>query len=84
MWPGERDLGIIAGSLNFGLGAVLGAVAGPSDGTVSVEETRLPGAADHLVLPVCHVSMLFSPRVADQAANFLRHGSFEREATAAA
>lgn len=83
-WPGDRDLGIIAGSLNLGLGAWLGAVTGPSDGTVSVEETRLPGAADHLVLPVCHISMLFSPRVADQAANFLRHGSFERDTTVAA
>jgi pimeloyl-ACP methyl ester carboxylesterase len=83
-WHGGRDLGIIAGSLNLGLGSLLGAVSGPSDGTVSVEETRLPGAADHLVLPVCHVSMLFSTQVADQAAAFLRRGSFSRPQAACA
>lgn len=83
-WRGERELGIIAGSSPVGFGTLIGAVSGPSDGTVSVAETRLPGATDHLVLPVCHFSMLFSPQVADQAACFFREGHFQREGRDAA
>ena len=83
-WRGGRELGVIAGSTPVGFGALLGVVPSPSDGTVSVEETRLPGATDHLVLPVCHFSMLFSSQVADQAAGFFRDGHFRREALAAA
>jgi pimeloyl-ACP methyl ester carboxylesterase len=83
-WRGERELGVIAGATPVGFGALLGVVPGPSDGTVSVEETRLAGVTDHLVLPVCHFSMLFSPQVADQAAAFFRAGRFRHEARAAA
>jgi hypothetical protein len=48
----------------------------PHDGTVAVAETRIEGAADHLVLPVTHLSMLWSAAVADQAVHFLREGRF--------
>jgi pimeloyl-ACP methyl ester carboxylesterase len=77
-WSGQRDLGIVAGDLAVGLGRVLGALEGANDGTVAVDETRLAGAADHIVLPVSHTSMLFARPVADQACHFLRHGRFER------
>lgn len=83
-WRGARELGIIAGSLPLGFGTLLGVVPGPSDGTVSVEETRLAGATDHLVLPLCHLSMLFSTQVADQSAVFFREGHFQHEGRAAA
>ena len=46
------------------------------DGTVTVEESRLPGAKDHIVVSTSHTGMLFSAEVADQAAHFLQHGSF--------
>jgi hypothetical protein len=36
----------------------------------------LEGAAAHLVLPVSHTSMLFSPTVAAQTVHFLRNGRF--------
>lgn len=77
-WSGQRELGIVAGDLAVGFGRVLGALQGANDGTVAVDETRLAGAADHLVLPVSHTSMLFARSVADQACYFLRHGRFER------
>ena len=51
--------------------------ATPHDGTVAVAETRLPGATDHIVLPVTHFSMLASRAVADQVIAFLRTGRFE-------
>jgi len=50
----------------------------PSDGVVTVDETRLPGLSDHLVLPVSHSGMLISREVALQTAAFLRYGRFER------
>ncbi len=55
-----------------------GTLGGPSDGTVLVEETQLPGAADRVVLRVSHTGMLFSGAVAKQTAAFLRTGRFEK------
>jgi pimeloyl-ACP methyl ester carboxylesterase len=77
-WASERELGIIAGRLAFGLGRVLGALTPPNDGAVAVDETELAGAKDHIVLPVSHTALLFSPDVAAQACHFLRHGRFDR------
>lgn len=76
-WHGEREIGIIAGSARLGLGQMLAPqLLADSDGTVLIEETRLPGATEHLVLPVGHTSMLFAPVVARQVAAFLRDGHF--------
>jgi hypothetical protein len=60
------------------LGQFFVSLDGPNDGVARVEETRLPGMADHLVLPVSHTGMLFSAEVARQSAAFLRHGRFAR------
>jgi pimeloyl-ACP methyl ester carboxylesterase len=70
-------IGVIAGDHAMGIGRVLvPGLAQPSDGTVSVGETRLAGARDHIVLPVSHTGMLFSSRVGDAVARFLRTGAF--------
>lgn len=76
-WGGHRDLGIIAGDLSLGLGRLFGDLGGPNDGTVAVEETRLAGATDHIVLSISHTAMLFSGEVAQQTAQFLAHGRFQ-------
>ena len=47
-----------------------------SDGTVAVSETRLPGATDHLVLPVSHLGHAGLPRVARETGLFLQEGRF--------
>jgi pimeloyl-ACP methyl ester carboxylesterase len=75
-WKGSRELGVIAGNLGFGLGRLVGKLGGPSDGTVLIEETRLEGAAEHVVLRVSHTGMLFSAAVARAAGAFLRTGRF--------
>ena len=75
-----REIGIIAGRVPIGLGRLFGTFAGPSDGMVAVEETRLEGAADHIVLPVAHTSLLWSAEVARQTAWFFEHGRFRRNA----
>lgn len=76
--PG-REIGVIAGNTPFGLGRlIVPDVPRPSDGVVSVEETRLPGMRDHIVLPVSHSGMLVSRAVARQICVFLRDGAFAR------
>ncbi len=75
-WTGERELGIIAGTQALGLGRLVGGLEQPSDGTVAVAETRLPGASDHLTLPVSHTGLLFSHRTAQATCRFLRTGRF--------
>lgn len=77
-YKGHRDVGVIAGSMGLGLGRLFTALPGDHDGTVLVEETYLPGAKDHIVLSISHTGMLFSAEVAEQAASFLRQGTFRR------
>jgi pimeloyl-ACP methyl ester carboxylesterase len=73
-----HDIGIIAGRMPIGLGRLFGHFAGPNDGMVAVAETKLEGAVDHIVLPVAHTSLLWSPSVARQVVHFLRVGRFDR------
>jgi len=75
-WQGQRELGSIVGTLSWGLGQMVTRLPVPNDGTVSVTECQLPHTTDYLELPVAHMSMLFSPQVARQAAYFLREGRF--------
>ncbi len=78
-WSGSREVGIIAGSMGLGLGRLFANLNTDHDGTVLVEETKLPGARDHIVLSTSHTSMLFSAEVAEQTAHFLKEGSFSRD-----
>ena len=77
-WDGPREVGMIAGCTPLGLGAMLGHFEGRHDGTVAVEETRLPGLSDHCVVETNHTGLLFAADVARQAAQFLRNGRFDR------
>lgn len=75
-WTRPEPLGAIAGTLPMGLGRLLGALPGPNDGVVSVEETRIDGMRDHIALNVGHSGMLLSARVAAQTRAFLEHARF--------
>jgi pimeloyl-ACP methyl ester carboxylesterase len=77
-WSGAPELGIIAGSRSVGLGQVFRGLPKPNDGTITVEETQVPGAKEHVVMHVSHSEMLISPKVAAQVAAFLRQGKFQR------
>lgn len=77
--PASVQIGILAGNLGLGLGRLVPGLPQPSDGVVSVAETRLPEAADSIVLHVSHVGMLVSRACAEQAAAFLECGSFNHE-----
>ncbi len=71
----DRDIGVIAGDRPGGVGALIGGLSGANDGTVSVAETRLPGAA-HCVLPLGHLGLILSPRSLPAILAFLRSGDF--------
>jgi pimeloyl-ACP methyl ester carboxylesterase len=75
-WDDTRAVGSIAGTRPVGLGSLLGALRGEHDGTVSVDETRLVGIADHCVVTATHTGLLFSDQAARQVLTFLRDGRF--------
>lgn len=77
--PRSVEVGILAGDLGLGLGRLIPHLPQPSDGVVSVAETRLPEAADSIVLHVSHTGMLLSRSCDDQAAAFLESGNFLHE-----
>ncbi len=77
-WHCERELGIIAGDRSMGMGWFMpGALRGPNDGTVRVEETRLAGAKAHRVVHLSHIWLVLSARVARMVCRFLRTGLFD-------
>jgi len=76
--PKGVELGVIAGDIPFGLGRLVADLPKPNDGVVPVEETRVPGAKEAVVLRVNHTGMLVSPAVGRAACAFLRNGSFGR------
>jgi len=75
-WTRREPLGVIAGTVPFGLGRMIGRLPGPNDGVVCVSETAVEGMAERAVLPVSHSAMLVSSRVADNVEAFLAHGRF--------
>jgi pimeloyl-ACP methyl ester carboxylesterase len=74
------EVGSIAGRIAFGIGRLFGPFPEPNDGTVAIEETKIAGLADHIVLPVSHVALLWSSAVAAQTGHFLVHGRFAHAA----
>lgn len=76
-WQGKIELGTIAGTKCIGIGMVLDDLDKPNDGTVTVAETRLKNATDHIELPLSHTALVYSKRVIKQTAHFLQNGRFE-------
>lgn len=75
-WRGEREVGVIAGRVPVGMALLLGGLHGDNDGTVAVDETRLPGIRDHAVIAVTHTGLPFSDEAIAMTTRFLRHGRF--------
>jgi pimeloyl-ACP methyl ester carboxylesterase len=71
-------VGAIAGTQRMGVASLVVRLAPPNDGAVTVEETRLPGLADHIVMRTSHSGMAVSPQVSRQICHFLKNGRFAR------
>jgi pimeloyl-ACP methyl ester carboxylesterase len=74
--PHGREIGMVAGTRRIGLGRFFGNLQGDNDGTVAVQETRVPGLAAHATVPVSHSGLVFSAPVAALVERFLRNGRF--------
>ena len=77
-WRGRAQVGVVAGRVRHGLGALFAGFDGDHDGTVAVPETQLEGIADHVVVDASHSGLLFSAEAAAQAIAFLREGRFAK------
>ncbi len=76
-WDGHVPVAMVAGNVARGIGRLITRFDGASDGTVGLEETRLPGLAAHCVVPASHTGLVFSADAAHQTACFLRNGRFD-------
>jgi hypothetical protein len=74
--PVDFELGIIAGTTALDPFGLL--ISGANDGKVSLDETRVDGAADWLVVRRAHALLINDPNVLAQAVHFLHHGRFSR------
>jgi hypothetical protein len=77
-WTEPRELGVIAGTHEFRVNPLNPKLPSPHDGIVSVEETRIEGAKDSVLIHSNHTGMLFSRELAEQVISFLKNGHFGR------
>lgn len=75
-WDDEREVGVIAGRVPFGIGMLVPGLREPHDGTVAVDETELEGVKAHRVVAATHTGLVFSDEVARETIAFLRDGRF--------
>ena len=74
----QCELGVIVGHKSIGAGRLISRLPQPNDGVVAVEETKMPGTSDEIVLNVSHSGMLLSAALIRQSCSFFRTGHFLR------
>lgn len=73
----DFELGIIAGNRTIDpVSSLIIGVRVPNDGKVSVESTRLDGAAAHIVIPANHTFLPINRTMWSQTLSFLKDGRF--------
>lgn len=74
----DYPLGIIAS--NISLNPLANRVFGvPNDMLVSVENTKLEGMEDHIVIPSTHLLMPYDNDIIGQVSTFLKYGAFNHD-----
>ncbi|HHX8290458.1 TPA: triacylglycerol lipase [Vibrio diabolicus] len=78
-WAFPQKLGSIAGTMPIGARPLLIRNDNTmSDGTVTVEETRLEGMQDHIEVKQTHTSLIYNTFVPQQIDHFIRTDYFRR------
>jgi pimeloyl-ACP methyl ester carboxylesterase len=75
-WMRGAPLGVVAGTLPLGLGRAFGALPGPNDGVVCVEETTVDGMAGRALVRQGHSMLIVSGEVGRLVERFLACGRF--------
>ena len=75
--PPHYETGIIAGTKEWTYIVAAFVVPGPSDGRVSIENTKWEGMKDHIALPATHTFIMDSAAAQRQAVHFIREGKFD-------
>ena len=75
--PANFEVGIIAGDRTINL-ILSTAFDEPNDGKVAVEDTKLEGMKDFLVVHRTHPFIMQGDEVIDQVLYFLEHGCFKK------
>jgi hypothetical protein len=71
----DCEFAILAGGKGDGAGWHAD-IPGDDDGTVGVDETKIPGATDFAVVPVRHTWLTSDPTATAMTCSFLEHGYF--------
>lgn len=89
---GENGLASKLGPVEFELGVITGnktinplfswMIPGDDDGAVSVENAKVAGMADFIVVPYTHTFIMNAEEVHRQTVHFLRSGRFDHSASA--
>ena len=74
----DFEFGVLAGSSGTELGFNL-MIPGDDDGVVTVDSTRLPGAADFICVKGLHSFLMYQPDCIDYTIRFLNTGRFREE-----
>lgn len=78
--PVDFELGVIAGDVPINpIGAAV--IGQRSDGTVSVDSTRVEGMADHVTIDASHTLIMMNPIAMAEVLEFLRNGVFDHGIT---
>lgn len=77
-WDFEQKLGSIAGTLPIGARSILiGGDDKRSDGTVTVEETKIAGMTDHIEINNSHTSLIYGASTLEQIHHFIQYSRFK-------
>ncbi len=72
----KLEAGMIAGSINIGLGMFFLKGHLPADGLVAHKDTCVPWIKEHVTIKANHIGLLFSSEAARFTAQFLKKGTF--------
>ena len=75
-WKFSQKLGSIAGTIPIGVRPLL-MMRGKSDGTVTLEETKIDGMSDHIEIKSSHTSLIYSSEVPAQIHHFITANKFK-------